>query len=117
MSSLIRLVNIFKLFLFSFTSLLKAKELRCANIVQIDSDTDTKDAQFPVTIYFKGSGRKKLYLRAQSKVRKTENIYFVYLIIMMKLRGIAYFSKMIVSEVHGRLYSFSSFSFNIPFII
>ncbi|KAL5503415.1 hypothetical protein EMCRGX_G010363 [Ephydatia muelleri] len=52
-------------------SLLKIKELRCADIVQIDSDTDAKDAQFPVTINFKGSSRRTLYLRAQSKADHT----------------------------------------------
>ena len=55
-------------------SLLKIKELRCADIVQIDSDTDAKDAQFPVTINFKGSSRRTLYLRAQSKVSQTEHV-------------------------------------------
>ncbi|KAL5503422.1 hypothetical protein EMCRGX_G010370 [Ephydatia muelleri] len=49
----------------------EAKELCCANIVRIDSGTDAKDAQFPVTIYFKDSGRRKLYLRAHSKADHT----------------------------------------------
>ena len=60
--------NVFQICYCSLTSLQKAKELCCANIVRIDSGTDAKDAQFPVTIYFKDSGRRKLYLRAHSKV-------------------------------------------------
>ena len=59
---------------YSLTLLLKAIELRCADIVAIDSGTDTKAAQFPITIHFKGSKGKKLYLRAQSKVSQTEHM-------------------------------------------
>ena len=59
----------------SLNVLLKAKELRCADIVAIDSGTDVKGAQFPITIHFKGSKRQKLYLRAQSKVSQTEHMY------------------------------------------
>ena len=59
----------------SLTLLLKAKELRCDDIVAIDSGTDTKAAQFPITIQFKGPKRQKLYLRAQSKVSQTKHMY------------------------------------------
>ena len=47
----------------------KVKEFRCADVITVDFTTTNKDAQFPITIYLTGVSKKKVYLRAQTKVK------------------------------------------------